>query len=210
MGHYDATDAPVLSIRSSDTVVIQTLLTNSPAGLEKAGVAPKDVEPELRAVYDGVPTSRRDPAGPILTGPLAIEGAEPGDTLEVRILKIDLAIPYGYNAFRYGARFLTDDFPHARMKIVPLDRTRMIGRFAPGIEVPLHPFFGSMAVAPPPVRPLRFGAADDQPRQHGRQGAGRGHRPVPAGHAHGALFRRATAMRRRATARSTSPHSKHR
>ncbi len=86
-GHYDATDTPVLTIRSGDTVVIHTLLTNSPAGLEKAGVAPADVEPALRAVYDGVPASARGPGGHILTGPIAIEGAEPGDMLEVRIRK---------------------------------------------------------------------------------------------------------------------------
>ncbi len=140
-GHYDATSKPVLSIRSGDTVVVHTLLTNSPTGLEKAGVAPTDVEPSLRAVFDCVPQADRGPGGHILTGPIAIEGAEPGDTLEIRILKIDLAIPYAYNAFRYGAGFLTDDFPYPKVKIVPLDRKRMIGQFAPGIDVPLHPFF---------------------------------------------------------------------
>ena len=158
-GHYDASDKPVLTIRSGDTVIIHTLLTNSPAGLEKAGVAPADVEPALRAVFDGVPASARGPGGHILTGPIAIVGAEPGDTLEVRILKIDLAIPYAYNAFRYGAGFLTDDFPYARMKIVPLDAKRMVGKFGPGIEVPLAPFFGSMGVAPPPA----FGRYDSAP-----------------------------------------------
>ena len=158
-GHYDATDKPVLTIRSGDTVVIHTLLTNSPVGLEKAGVDPAQVEPALRAVYEGVPTSARGPGGHILTGPIAIENAEPGDTLEVRIKKIDLAIPYAYNAFRYGAGFLTDDFPYARTKIVPLDVKRMVGRFAPGVEVPLAPFFGSMGVAPPPS----FGRYDSAP-----------------------------------------------
>ncbi|WP_375399013.1 acetamidase/formamidase family protein [uncultured Sphingomonas sp.] len=158
-GHYDATDRPVLTIRSGDTVVMHTLLTNSPTGLERAGVAPADVEPELRAVYDGVPAGARGPGGHILTGPIAIEGAMPGDTLEVRILKIDLAIPYAYNAFRYGAGFLTDDFPYARVKIVPLDRSAMIAKFGPGVAVPLHPFFGSMGVAPPPS----FGRYDSAP-----------------------------------------------
>ncbi|WP_375403016.1 acetamidase/formamidase family protein [uncultured Sphingomonas sp.] len=158
-GHYDAADKPVLTIRSGDTVVIHTLLTNSPAGLEKAGVDPAQIEPALRAVYDGVPASARGPGGHILTGPIAIEGAVPGDTLEVRIRRVELAIPYAYNAFRYGAGFLTDDFPYARMKIVPLDRKRMIGRFGPGIEVPLAPFFGSMGVAPPPS----FGRYDSAP-----------------------------------------------
>ncbi len=158
-GHYEAGARPALTIKSGDTVVIHTLLTNSPAGLEKAGVAPDAVEPALRAVFDGVPASERGPGGHILTGPVAIEGAEPGDTLEVRILRIDLAIPYAYNAFRYGSGFLTDDFPYARMKIVPLDAKAMLGRFGPGIDVPLHPFFGSMGVAPPPA----FGRYDSAP-----------------------------------------------
>eukprot|EP01037_Dinobryon_pediforme_P021575 gene21575-22475_t len=82
-GHYDAGSKPVLTIESGDTVVVHTLLTNSPAGLEKAGVAPADVEPALRAVYAGVPASERGPGGHVLTGPIAITGAEPGDTLEI-------------------------------------------------------------------------------------------------------------------------------
>ena len=158
-GRYDYHARPALTVKSGDTVTVHTLLTNSPDGLERAGVAPADVEAGLRAVYTGVPASERGPGGHILTGPIAIEGAEPGDTLEVRILKIDLAIPYAYNAFRYGAGFLTDDFPYPRMKIVPLDRQRMVARFAPGIEVPLHPFFGSMGVAPPES----FGRYDSAP-----------------------------------------------
>src|SRR6185369_15590373 len=102
----------------------------------------------LRAVYDGVPQSERGPGGHILTGPIYVEGAEPGDTLEVRILKIDLAIPYAYNGFRYGAGILTDDYPYARTKIVPLDPAKLVGNFGPGIAIPQHPFFGSMGVAP--------------------------------------------------------------
>lgn len=158
-GHYDAASKPVLTIRSGDTVVMHTLLTSNPAALERAGVAPAAIEPELRAVFEGVPASARGPGGHILTGPIAIEGAEPGDTLEVRIRKIDLAIPYSYNAFRYGAGFLQDDFPYAKMKIVPLDAKRMVGAFGPGIEVPLEPFFGSMGVAPPPA----YGKIDSAP-----------------------------------------------
>src|SRR6201999_2260649 len=135
------------------------LLTSSPTALEKGGLPPDQVEASLREVFDKVPQSARGPGGHILTGPIYVEGAEPGDTLEIRIKKIDLAIPYAYNAFRYGAGILTDDFPYARMKIVPLDRKRMVANFAPGIEVPLHPFFGSMGVAPPPD----FGRYDSTP-----------------------------------------------
>lgn len=146
-GYYDAAAEPVLHIHSGDTVVFDTLLTNSPSGLEKAGLPPDQVQQSLRDIYKEV--TNKGPGGHILTGPVYIEGAEPGDTLEVRIQKIDLAIPYAYNGFRAGAGFLTNDFPYARIKIVPLDRERMVAKFAPGIEIPLHPFFGSIGEAPP-------------------------------------------------------------
>jgi acetamidase/formamidase len=158
-GNYDASRAPVLHIHSGDTVVFRTLLTNSPTGLEKAGVKPEDVEQALRDVFDKVPQSDRGPGGHILDGPVAVDGAEPGDTLEIRIRKIELAIPYAYNGFRYGAGILTDDFPYSRIKIIPLDKDRMVAHFALGIEIPLHPFFGSMGVAPPP----NFGRYDSTP-----------------------------------------------
>lgn len=146
-GNYDYAAHPALRIRSGDTVVIHTLLTSSPTALAKAGVAAGDIEAALRDVFAGV--TDRGPGGHILTGPIFVEGAQPGDTLEVRILKIDLAIPYAYNGFRYGLGLLTEDFQYSRMKIIPLDRNRMVANFAPGVEPPLHPFFGSMGVAPP-------------------------------------------------------------
>jgi acetamidase/formamidase len=158
-GNYDATTAPALRIASGDTVVFHTLLTNSPIGLEKAGVKPADVEQSLRDVFAGVALKDRGPGGHILTGPVYIEGAEPGDTLEVRIKKVDLAIPYAYNAFRYGAGFQTDDFRYSRIKIIPLDLATRTAHFAPGIDIPLHPFFGSMGVAPPAA----FGRYDSAP-----------------------------------------------
>jgi acetamidase/formamidase len=158
-GHYDATTPAVLHIKSGDTVVFHTVLTSSPTALEKAGVKPADIEQSLRDLFDGVAAKDRGPGGHILTGPVAIDGAEPGDTLEVRISKIDLAIPYAYNGFRYGAGFQTDDFPYARMKIIPLDRIKRIAHFGPGIDIPLHPFFGSMGVAPP----AGFGRYDSAP-----------------------------------------------
>jgi len=146
-GYYDAAAHPVLQIHSGDTVVFDTLITNSPTGLERAGVAPEQVQQSLRDIYKEV--TDKGPGGHILTGPVYIEEAEPGDTLEIRIQKIDLAIPYAYNAFGPTRGFLPEDFPYRRMKIIPLDKDRMVARFAPGIEIPLHPFFGSMGEAPP-------------------------------------------------------------
>jgi acetamidase/formamidase len=148
-GYYDAAAPPVLRIHSGDIVEFDTLITNSPTGLEKAGLPPEQVQQNLRDIYNTV--TNKGPGGHILNGPVYIEEAEPGDTLEVRIQKIDLAIPYAYNAFGPNRGFLPEDFPYRKMKIIPLDRDRMIAKFAPGIEIPLHPFFGSMGVAPPEV-----------------------------------------------------------
>jgi acetamidase/formamidase len=146
-GYYDAKTPPVLRVKSGDTVEIQTLITSSPKRLEDAGVPPEQVEQSLREITDQV--KDKGPGGHILTGPIYIEGAEVGDVLEVRILAAKLAIPYAYNGFGPGRGFLPEDFPYPKMKIIPLDEKRMIARFAPGVEIPLHPFFGSMGVAPP-------------------------------------------------------------
>src|SRR6201997_1131011 len=108
-GYYDAAAPPVLRIHSGDTVEFDTLITNSPTGLEKAGVAPDQVEQSLRDIYKEV--TNKGPGGHILNGPVFVEEAEPGDTLEVRIQKIDLAIPYAYNAFGPTRGFLPEDFP---------------------------------------------------------------------------------------------------
>jgi acetamidase/formamidase len=146
-GYYDAAARPALRIRSGDTVEIATVGTASEKQLVAAGLPPDQVQPALREIQSKV--KDRGPGGHILTGPIYIEDAEPGDTLELRIRKIELAVPYATNGFRPGRGFLPDDFPYARFKLIPLDRERMVAKFAPGIEIPLRPFFGSMGVAPP-------------------------------------------------------------
>src|SRR5260370_14115404 len=128
-------------------VEIQTLITNSPKRLEDAGLPPEQVEQSLRDITDQV--KDKGPGGHILTGPVYIEDAEIGDVLEVKILAIKLAIPYAYNAFGPGRGYLPDDYPYSKIKIIPLDEKRMVAKFAPGIEIPLHPFFGIIGDAPP-------------------------------------------------------------
>src|SRR5882757_3224054 len=91
-GYYDAKAAPVLHVKSGDTVEIQTLITSSPKRLEDAGVPAAQVEQSLRDITTQV--TDKGPGGHILTGPVYIEDAQPGDVLEVRIQKIRLAIPY--------------------------------------------------------------------------------------------------------------------
>src|SRR5215467_7503219 len=149
IGYYSASAPPVLRIKSGDTVQVHTLITSTPERLEGAGLPRDQVEQSLREILSEV--KDRGPGGHILTGPIYVEGAEPGDVLEVRIKAIKLAIPYAYNAFGPGRGFLPDDFPYARMRIIPLDERRMIARFSDTIEIPLQPFFGSIGVAPPLV-----------------------------------------------------------
>jgi acetamidase/formamidase len=145
-GYYWSEAKPVLRIASGDIIDVDTLLTSTPARLEQSGVAPGDVQASLRAIVEQV--KDRGPGGHILTGPVWVEGAEPGDALEVKVLSIDLPIAYGYNGC---AGFIRENcVPGRGQTIIKLDRKRMIGEFAPGIEIPLRPFFGSMGVAPPP------------------------------------------------------------
>src|SRR2546425_2317378 len=147
-GYYWAESKPVLRIASGDIIDVDTLLTNTPAGLARAGVPADKIQGSLKAVVEKVTGDKRGPGGPILTGPVYVEGAEPGDALEVKILSIDFAIDYGYNGC---SGFLPENCEQGRpAKIIPLDRKTMTAEFRPGIVVPLRPFFGSMGVAPAP------------------------------------------------------------
>src|SRR5882762_1267135 len=149
-GYYDATTPPALRVQSGDTVEVQTLPAGStPAVLETAGLPPEQVEQSFRDIFKEV--TNKGPGAHILTGPIYVEGAQPGDVLEIRILSIRLAVPYAYNRFRPGFGFLPDDFPYTRSKIIPLDEKRGVALFGGGIEIPLAPFFGSIGVAPPEV-----------------------------------------------------------
>jgi acetamidase/formamidase len=144
-GYYWSETPPVLHVRSGDVVTVHTLLTSNPEELKKIGIPADEIEQELKDVQSVKDRGR----GPhVLTGPIAVEGAEPGDVLEVRIHSVELAIPYGYN--RIGAPgFLSDEIFSRNVRAIRLDRDRMVAFFAPGIEIPLRPFFGSMGVAPP-------------------------------------------------------------
>jgi acetamidase/formamidase len=144
-GYYWSEAKPVLRIASGDIIDVDTLLTNTPERLQRAGVKAEDIQPSLRAIVENV--KDRGPGGHILTGPVFVEGAEPGDALEVKVLSIDLAIPYGYNGC---SGFIRENCKPNGTIILPLDRKTMTATFAPGIVIPLRPFFGSMGVAPPP------------------------------------------------------------
>jgi acetamidase/formamidase/ketosteroid isomerase-like protein len=146
VGYYWADAKPALRIASGDIIDVDTLLTNNPNGLARAGVPEDKIQASLRAIVTEVTGDRRGPGGHILTGPVYVEGAEPGDALEVKILSIDLPIDYGYNGC---SGFVPENCERGTpSKIIALDRKTMTAEFLPGIVIPLRPFYGSMGVAP--------------------------------------------------------------
>ena len=156
-GWFDAALSPVLTIESGDRVTVETV-SGGPENLPGAGY---HVPPELAAIHERAP--RRLP-GHILTGPIAVTGAEPGDILEVRILDIQLRQDWGYTFNRPAIGTLPGEFDEAEHIIVPLDKERHIGRLPWGLDLALNPFFGVMGVSPPagwgPISTI-------QPRVHG-------------------------------------------
>jgi acetamidase/formamidase len=149
-GYYWSEAEPVLRIASGDVIDVDTMLTSSPTRLEAMGLPPDQVQQSLRDIYEQVPGEARGPGGHILTGPVYVEGAQPGDVLQVDVLEVDLPIAYGYNGCSGFTRENCPEDRAARSRLLWLDREAMTSEFAPGIVIPLKPFFGSMGVAPPP------------------------------------------------------------
>lgn len=143
-GHYWADTKPALTIESGDIIDVDTLLTSTPDRLEKSGVPASEIQASLRAIVEQV--KDRGPGGHILTGPVYVTGAEPGDALEVKVLSIDLPIAYGYNGCSGFVRENCE--PGRGQTIIRLDRKAMTAAFLPHVVIPLRPFFGSMGVAP--------------------------------------------------------------
>ena len=156
-GYYDASKKPVAVIDSGDVVQIESPLAGS-REMEAFGMADL-ITPEMRALEAGVPSSDKGPGANILVGPVYVNGAEPGDVLEVKILTLEPIDNYGVNLFVQGHGALSDDLPRMRVKTIPLDKARNVAVFAPGIELPIRPFFGTMAVAPP----VMLGRISDSP-----------------------------------------------
>jgi acetamidase/formamidase len=145
-GHYDPEKPGVLRIAPGDIVEVTTMLTSNPTRLQQMGLPANEVQSNLAAIYDQV--TDRGPGGHILTGPIHIEGAQPGDVLEVRILSVDYSIPYGYNGCSGFVRELCD--ADRRSRLIRIDTENHRAEIAPGITIETRPFFGSMGVAPPP------------------------------------------------------------
>jgi acetamidase/formamidase len=140
VGHYDTATKPALRIQSGDTVEIEALGVPTPELWEQHGLDPAEVEPALRAVVAAHPGPHPGPH--LLTGPIYVEGAQPGDVLQVNIVDVKMATPYAFNGmYQYGA--LADQFPIGTAKVIRLDLERGQALFAPKVRVPLRPFFGS-------------------------------------------------------------------
>ena len=143
-GYFDAALPPVLTVESGDTVTISTV-----SGPPDVMPPPPLVVPQaLRAVHAQVPN--RLP-GHICTGPVAVAGARAGQTLEVRIEAIELHYDWGYTYAAPLKGALPHEVSERHLIHIPLDRQRGTGRLPWGLELPLRPFFGVMAVAPPPA-----------------------------------------------------------
>jgi acetamidase/formamidase len=156
-GYFDASLKPVLTIASGDRVTVETV-SGAPEVMPKRGFK---LPPELEEIHRTVP---RKLPGHLLTGPIAVEGAQPGHVLEIAIEDIKLRQDWGYNAIRPLAGALPDDFTEVRIVHIPCDLEKGVGRLSWGAEVPLRPFFGVMGVAPPPAWGM---ISSLPPRKHG-------------------------------------------
>ncbi len=149
-GYFDASVAPVLRIASGDVVELETMVARGLERMILAGAAEKDFPESIRRVESEV--KERGPGAHPLTGPIAVEGAEPGDVLEIRIEAIDFWMPLGVCGFLPDGGTLPDEFPHAGLKLFRLDLNAKTAELRPGVVIPLAPFFGTIGVAPPRLR----------------------------------------------------------
>jgi acetamidase/formamidase len=145
-GYYDATLKPVLTIDSGDKVRVWTT-TGNPRYFENLGVPKDKIPAELYAAFEGVQDSER--GDHTLIGPIYVNGAEPGDTLEIRILSVDVWLPIAAQSFRPHRGVLPEDFPYAKDRVLWIDLNKKTIEYAPGVVVPVKPFWGDIGVAPP-------------------------------------------------------------
>ena len=158
-GFFDGGIEPVLTIDSGVRVVVESVSGNPEWMPPQAGGF--EVLPELRDIHQRV---KRGTGNHILTGPIFVRGAAVGDVLEVRIFDIELRQNWGYNLFRAYGGTLPEDFPYYRIIHVALDRQSNMAILPSGLKVPMRPFFGQLAVAPP----KSFGRQNSkEPREFG-------------------------------------------
>ena len=144
-GYFDARLEPILRINSGDRVTVHCV-SGEP---EDMPPDPSWVLPELREIHG---RCERGPGPHILTGPIWVNGAEAGDTLEVQVIRCSLRQDWGWNLIYPGMGTLPEDFPEERRIYIPLDRGSMTAKLPWGGSLKLRPFFGVMGVAPSALR----------------------------------------------------------
>jgi acetamidase/formamidase len=159
IGVFDAAFPPIMTIESGDRVEVQCVSGRDEV-MPPPG-SPMIVPPELTAILAANPGAR---TGHIVTGPIAIAGAMPGDMLEIRIEKIVAGTNWGYNVIRPLVGTLPEDFHDTTLMHIPVDQEKLVCTLPWGTELKMAPFFGVMGVAPPPA----FGQImSKEPRLHG-------------------------------------------
>ena len=144
-GHYDARVKPVLRIAPGDRVRIETMVARGVERLKMAGVRDDEIPASMHAVEAAV--NDRGPGPHPMTGPIYVEGAEPGDVLEVRFVTIEFLHPFGVAAFSPGSGVLPADFAYAHQQLLRWPAGATSVQFRPGVRLRLAPFFGSIGVA---------------------------------------------------------------
>ena len=162
-GFWDGALPPVLTISSGDRVTVDTL-SGEPKDLPDPALG-FHVLAAHRAVLGG---TEPGPGPHLLTGPVAVAGAEPGDVLEVEIESIAFLQDWGWNLQLPLRGTLPEEFPHARRIHVPIDADSEETVMPWGQRLKLKPFFGNFGVAPPlahgrlsSVEPRAFGGNMD-------------------------------------------------
>jgi len=150
-GFYDATLRPVLEIDSGEDVLI-----NAVSADPNDAVPPDWIPQQIPDIYQ---RAQRGTGPHILTGPIAIRGAQPGHVLQVDILDIRLTQPYGYNIVSPLKGMFGAETPTQKTTIIPIDLKTGLADVAPGLRVPTRPFFGQLGVAPP----VEWGRLDSRP-----------------------------------------------
>jgi acetamidase/formamidase len=146
LGGFSASLPPALVVESGDRVHVETF-----SGYGVYRKAPDAfLPPAFREICETLPSDRKVGSGShLLTGPIYVEDAQPGDVLEVRLEAIWPGVPMGFNAIRPGWGALPDHFSESALRFIPLDLQQQVAEFPPnsGIKIPLAPFFGILGVA---------------------------------------------------------------
>lgn len=145
-GYFSAELEPVIRVNPGDIVIIEDVPRLDPIDMEKWGIPAEEMSEGYRRIYREV--TDKGPGPHIMVGPVYINGAEPGDVLEVRILEVELAYTFGYSRLSSRGGTLPGEFERWE-RILRIDLENKTTQAAERVVIPMnHPFFGSMGVAP--------------------------------------------------------------